>query len=64
MAGGAGYDPVYGARPLKRTIQRNLQDPLATRILEGRIKDGETVHVTAEGGALVVNGEEVKAEAA
>ncbi|MEQ9176680.1 MAG: AAA family ATPase, partial [Alphaproteobacteria bacterium] len=60
----AGYDPVYGARPLKRTIQRNLQDPLATRILEGRIKDGETVHVTAEGGALVVNGEEVKAEAA
>jgi ATP-dependent Clp protease ATP-binding subunit ClpB len=43
----AGYDPTYGARPLKRTIQKSLQDPLATRILEGRIKDGDTVPVTA-----------------
>jgi ATP-dependent Clp protease ATP-binding subunit ClpB len=38
-----GYDPVYGARPLKRVIQRSLQNPLATQILEGRIKDGDTV---------------------
>ena len=38
----AGYDPVYGARPLKRTIQRSLQDPLARMILEGRIGDGDT----------------------
>ena len=37
----AGYDPVYGARPLKRTIQRSLQDPLARMILEGRIGDGD-----------------------
>jgi len=58
----AGYDPVYGARPLKRVIQRSLQNPLASQILEGRINDGDTVHVTAGDGALVINGE--KAEAA
>ena len=40
-----GYDPVYGARPLKRVIQRSLQNPLAGAILEGRVKDGETVQV-------------------
>lgn len=51
-----GYDPVYGARPLKRLLQRELQDPLARLILEGNIKDGETINVTAEGGALVLNG--------
>ena len=39
----AGYDPVYGARPLKRVIQRELQNPLAELILAGRIADGETV---------------------
>jgi ATP-dependent Clp protease ATP-binding subunit ClpB len=43
----AGYDPVYGARPLKRVIQRNLQDRLAGLLLEGSIKDGDVVHVTA-----------------
>jgi len=58
----AGYDPVYGARPLKRAIQTHLQNPLATRLLEGTIRDGETVHVTAGEGGLVING--VKAEAA
>ena len=41
----AGYDPVYGARPLKRVIQRELQNPLARLILEGRVKDGDTVRV-------------------
>jgi ATP-dependent Clp protease ATP-binding subunit ClpB len=41
-----GYDPVYGARPLKRVIQRSLQNPLAGAILEGRVKDGEAVPVT------------------
>ena len=41
----AGYDPIYGARPLRRVIQRNLQSALATRILEGSIKDGDTVKV-------------------
>ena len=41
--GDKGYDPVYGARPLKRVIQRSLQNTLATMLLEGRIEDGETV---------------------
>ncbi|MGB8181424.1 MAG: AAA family ATPase, partial [Stellaceae bacterium] len=45
----AGYDPVYGARPLKRVIQRELQNPLAESILKGTIKDGETVNVSSTG---------------
>ncbi len=53
----AGYDPVYGARPLKRVIQRQLQNPLANMILEGKVKDGDTVKVTTgEHGDLLVNG--------
>jgi len=44
-----GYDPVYGARPLKRVIQRMMLDPMAMQILEGRLKDGETVRVDADG---------------
>jgi ATP-dependent Clp protease ATP-binding subunit ClpB len=52
----AGYDPVYGARPLKRVIQRNLQNPLAGLILEGAIRDGETVAVTASEAGLVIGG--------
>ncbi len=51
-----GYDPVYGARPLKRAIQKEVQDPLARMILEGRIKDGDEVKVTVEAGALALNG--------
>jgi ATP-dependent Clp protease ATP-binding subunit ClpB len=47
-----GYDPVFGARPLKRTIQRYLQDPLALHILSGEFKEGETVVVDAEGEKL------------
>jgi ATP-dependent Clp protease ATP-binding subunit ClpB len=50
----AGYDPVYGARPLKRVIQRELQNPLALEILEGRIKDGDTVRVTASALGLLI----------
>jgi ATP-dependent Clp protease ATP-binding subunit ClpB len=53
----AGYDPVYGARPLKRVIQRALQNPLATQLLEGKIQDGQTVTVSADAGGLIVNGE-------
>jgi ATP-dependent Clp protease ATP-binding subunit ClpB len=49
-----GYDPIYGARPLKRVIQRELQNPLAQQILEGRIPDGSTVHVTASPLGLVI----------
>ncbi len=60
----AGYDPVYGARPLKRVIQRHLQNPLASRILEGTIADGDAVRVSAEADGLVINGEVVQAEAA
>ncbi|HYC63958.1 MAG TPA: AAA family ATPase [Reyranellaceae bacterium] len=59
-----GYDPVYGARPLKRVIQRSLQNPLATLILEGRIKEGETVEVGVEGGELSVAGQRIMSEAA
>jgi ATP-dependent Clp protease ATP-binding subunit ClpB len=59
-----GYDPVYGARPLKRVIQRSLQNPLATLILEGRIKDGDTVKVGVENGELVVGDHRVLSEAA
>ncbi len=52
----AGYDPVYGARPLKRAIQRSLQNPLATMLLEGRIEDGSTVTVSADLNGLIING--------
>jgi ATP-dependent Clp protease ATP-binding subunit ClpB len=52
-----GYDPVYGARPLKRVIQRELQNPLAGLILAGRIKDGDTVRVSASKLGLLINGE-------
>jgi ATP-dependent Clp protease ATP-binding subunit ClpB len=55
-----GYDPTYGARPLKRVIQKSVQDPLAEQILSGRIRDGDTARITVRGGALVVNGEAVK----
>jgi ATP-dependent Clp protease ATP-binding subunit ClpB len=58
-----GYDPTYGARPLKRVIQKEVQDPLAGQILAGKIKDGQTVKVTVKGGALVINGEPVRAAA-
>ncbi|MCF4167027.1 ATP-dependent chaperone ClpB [Zavarzinia compransoris] len=61
--GEAGYDPVYGARPLKRVIQRNLQNPLAELILEGEIAEGDTVKVSAEAGKLVINGREVDIDA-
>ena len=42
-----GWDPVFGARPLKRAIQRHVQDPLAMAILEGKINDGDHVRITA-----------------
>ena len=51
-----GYDPVYGARPLKRVIQRQLQNPLAKMLLSGAIVDGETVHVTVQEGQIAING--------
>ncbi len=62
--GNAGYDPVYGARPLKRVIQRELQNPLANLILEGAIADGDTVHVSVGEHGLTINGREVAMAAA
>jgi ATP-dependent Clp protease ATP-binding subunit ClpB len=58
-----GYDPAYGARPLKRVIQKSVQDPLAELILSGRIKDGEKVKVSAGRDGLVFNGSAVAAAA-
>ena len=49
-----GYDPVYGARPLKRVIQKELQDKLASKLLSGEVLDGSTVEVGVSDGALVV----------
>ena len=48
-----GWDPVYGARPLKRTIQRLVQDPLAMALLEGRFAEGDRVEVDAREGEIV-----------
>ncbi len=56
-----GYDPVYGARPLKRVIQRSLQNPLAELILAGRIGDGEAVDVSAGETGLAIAGHVAKA---
>ncbi|KAF0118753.1 MAG: ATP-dependent Clp protease ATP-binding subunit ClpB [Rhodospirillaceae bacterium] len=53
-----GYDPVYGARPLKRVIQRTLENPLAIRILEGHLKEGDMARVSVDdkGEGLVITG--------
>ena len=57
-----GWDPAYGARPLKRAIQRMVQDPLAMLLLEGRFVDGDTIEVDAADGKLSF--EKVKSGAA
>ena len=59
-----GWDPAYGARPLKRTIQRAVQDPLAEMILAGQIHDGEAVAISANDTGLTFNGQPAKAEPA
>jgi ATP-dependent Clp protease ATP-binding subunit ClpB len=56
-----GYDPTYGARPLKRVIQRQLQNPLAGMILEGAVHDGETIDISAGKDGLVINDRLVQA---
>jgi ATP-dependent Clp protease ATP-binding subunit ClpB len=58
-----GYDPAYGARPLKRVIQKNVQDALAEQILAGGVKDGDTVRVSVRDGAITINDWPVKAAA-
>ncbi len=55
-----GYDPAWGARPLKRVIQKDVQDPLARLILEGRVKDGDRVRVTFDGNDFLFNGKSDK----
>ncbi|MHC2337720.1 ATP-dependent chaperone ClpB [Bradyrhizobium sp. USDA 4454] len=52
-----GWDPAYGARPLKRVIQRNVQDPLAEMILAGEVKDGDRVLISVKGNVLTFNGQ-------
>ncbi|RJQ55598.1 MAG: ATP-dependent chaperone ClpB [Actinobacteria bacterium] len=59
---GEGFDPVFGARPLKRAIQRLIQDPLALKMLEGEFVEGDTVLVDAEDGNIVFSREERKPE--
>jgi ATP-dependent Clp protease ATP-binding subunit ClpB len=54
-----GWDPAYGARPLKRVIQKSVQDPLAEMILAGTVKDGETVDISAGPQGLTFNGQAV-----
>ncbi|MFL5096646.1 MAG: ATP-dependent chaperone ClpB [Xanthobacteraceae bacterium] len=56
-----GWDPAYGARPLKRVIQKSVQDPLAEMILAGRIKDGEKVVISAGKQGLTFNGQRAEA---
>ncbi len=64
LLGNLGYDPTYGARPLKRVIQRQLVDKLALRLLEGEFADGDAVRVDAEGGELTFAKAERRVEAA
>ncbi|MBS1885574.1 MAG: AAA family ATPase, partial [Actinobacteria bacterium] len=64
LLGNLGYDPVYGARPLKRVIQKQLVDKLALKILEGEFVEGDTVRVDAAEGALVFERAEAGAPAA
>ncbi|WP_108682774.1 ATP-dependent chaperone ClpB [Methyloceanibacter sp. wino2] len=58
--GNKGYDPAYGARPLKRVIQKYVQDPMAEMILQGKVHDGETVDVSVRAGELTFNGATAK----
>jgi ATP-dependent Clp protease ATP-binding subunit ClpB len=60
----AGYDPAFGARPLKRAIQREVQDPLAMELLSGKFKDGETIQVDFHEGSIVFRKIGAKAEEA
>jgi ATP-dependent Clp protease ATP-binding subunit ClpB len=64
LIGNLGYDPTYGARPLKRVIQKRLVDPLALAILDGRFVPGDTVKVDAADGELVLERAGVDAPAA
>ena len=62
--GSGGSDPFYGSRPLKRAVQKYLQDPLADKILAGEIPDGSVVHVDEGDGALLLTPDQELREAA
>jgi len=64
LLGNLGYDPTYGARPLKRVIQKRLVDPLALSILQGEFREGDTVRADARDGEIVLEKAEVAAAAA
>jgi ATP-dependent Clp protease ATP-binding subunit ClpB len=49
-----GYDPVYGARPLKRLIQQDLETPIGYALVKGELRDGDTAHVELKDGTIVV----------
>src|SRR5918997_2602459 len=59
-----GYDPQYGARPMRRAVERYLEDPFAEELLRGNVKAGDVVHVAAANGKLVFNVEEPQGAAA
>ena len=59
-----GYDPLYGARPLKRAIQTLIQNPLASKLLRGEIVPGQTIRVSADGDLMSFDTEPTAAEAA
>ncbi len=52
-----GYDPLYGARPLRRAIQQKIEDELSERVLKGEFGEGSSVHISAVNGELVFNKE-------
>jgi len=56
-----GYDPLYGARPLKRAIQKEILNPLATKILDGTFKDGDIVEADMQDGRMVFKNKTVAA---
>ena len=49
-----GFDPVYGARPLRRAIQNSVEDAVAEKLLEGTVKEGDAIRVTAEDGKIAI----------
>jgi ATP-dependent Clp protease ATP-binding subunit ClpB len=69
MLADIGFDPVYGARPIKRAIQRQVLDPLAMKVLEGEFLEGDTIQVDVEDGEIAFipvhneQTEEIKSEA-
>jgi ATP-dependent Clp protease ATP-binding subunit ClpB len=63
LLGEAGFDPVYGARPLKRAIQQQIENPLAQRILQGEFGPGDRIRIGARDGALTFSREEERKRA-